>query len=121
MKDKKVGDTVFLVKSDRRNSRQDGEYYITKIGTKFITICKNKDGNSSPYKVDKNPFNSFYHLTVQNWGGSDSVFPDEQTYNDYRKADKISRAVSDLFKWGNITYSLTQLEEVAKILGIETE
>ena len=122
MKDKKVGDTVFMRKSERRNSSQDGDYYVTKVGNKYLTINKSKDGKLQDILVHKQPHpQGNYHLTKTSYGSGDYVFVSEDSCNDFLKAGRLSLEISEQFRFGNSNYSLTQLEQVAKILGIETE
>lgn len=122
MKDKKVGDTVFLYASDRRDSYSDGIYFITKIGKKYLTINKDKDEGYPSVLVNKNEYTSgYYHLTKSTYGSGSYVFSAEKDCKDYLKARSLSSRISDKFRFGSSYYSLTQLEEVAKILGIKTE
>ena len=122
MKDKKVGDTVFLYASDRRDSYYDGIYFIIKIGNKYLTINKDVDGKLKNTLVYKQAHTKGeYHLTKASYGSGCYVFSSEDSCNNHLKAKRLSQEISEQLRFGNSNYSLTQLEQVAKILGIETK
>lgn len=121
LENKKVGDTVYLHYSNRRDSHLGGEFFITKIGRKYISLAREKDSEYVDFQVNKSPHNHFYHLTVQTYGGSSSVFPDKQAYQDYLVVSKIERKLGDMFKYGNNSYTLEQMLKVTEILNIRWE
>ena len=121
LENKKVGDTDYLHYSDRRYSNRGGEFFITKIGRKYISIARDKDTSYVDFQVNKSPHNHFYHLTAQTCGGSSYVFPDEKAYQDYFTVSRIEKKLESLFKFGNKSYTLEQMLKVAEILNINLE
>ena len=109
----KVGMT-FAMHNVNTNRRSDklSEIVVTKIGRKWITFTQ---GSYAEYKFDSEG------IELSDYGHN-SLYLSQEAYDDKVKADNLGRKIADSFSFrGKKNYTLTQLKEVAYILGIEID
>lgn len=120
IKDFKVGQTVFIIGSSRRECKMRDdvrEAEVVKVGRKYVTISGHwhqkfeETGTSAPYLTEHT-----------DRGAPQQLFLSRKAIDEYTEQEALKEWVQKATRWENIgRYTLNQLRAVKKILEEEQE
>lgn len=119
MNNPKVGDKLFLVDAGNRARTYNKQRYceVTKVGRKYFTVTYGE----KPYETEVE-----FHLDTRRqrteYSDAYALYESEQEWADEIEKSKLAYLIELAIKYGgHKRYTITQLREVVKVLGIQLE